>query len=177
MIPMRITTTRHVVSRFDPAWGHVVRSHGALDVTPYRKYCDTLDASHVLSMTDLPEAFTVFEIAPLKVRFEMFADSDRRNHWEIFRSHVISVSGVSLEKEGEILTENMHNIFTPQMIKDIADIICSIADGGGQSVFFTQPAAAGEFLDNCLRRLAREAADRQAAALALMVAAKNKDQP
>lgn len=167
MIPKRITTTRRVVSRLDPAWAHVVRAHG-IDV--YRSYCDTLDASEVLAL-QAPEAFTIFEVEPLKVAYEMFA-GDNPNNWEIFRSHVVSASGVEIEKEHGRLTEKMRNEFGRDFVSDVADIIIKIANGDGQQLFFTHPDSGAEYLSNQLRRLARAEAMANDAELVRTAAAK-----
>lgn len=151
-IPKRINTTRRVVSRFDPAWKSVLHRRC------YGEYCNTLNLEKIGDMSGLD--FTLFEIQPLQVAYEVFADDNgASNSWEIFRSHVVSMSGYELTKEGDRICEQHHKEISPAIIKDIANMIVQLANADGQTLFFTPPDGYMDFIVNCQNLRAKEAAD------------------
>jgi hypothetical protein len=159
MIPKRLNSTRRVVSRIDPAWKHIMMRR------TYQDYCNTLDIAAIGPLDDMPEPFTFFEVQPLRVSYEVFA-GDNPNYWEIFRSHVVTISGMDIEKDGDRIRDKHREEIGPDFVKDIAEMVIQMANGDGQAVFFMPPATAGEFIHNCLRSRVREAANAVSSAVA-----------
>lgn len=149
-IPKRINTTRRVVSRFDPAWTRVIHRRC------YGEYCNTLDIAKIGDISEFD--FTTFDVRPLQVAYEVFADDNgAANAWEIFRSHVVNMSGFDFERDGDRIRDKHHEEIGPKIIKDIADMIVQLANADGQTLFFAPPDGYMDFLQSCQRRLASEA--------------------
>jgi hypothetical protein len=155
-IPKRLTAARKVVSCFDPAWGQVVTDSSKRGV--YGDYCNTHDISVLGNPLDYPKPFTVFEVVPLKVQYEPYVDGDNTNWWEIFRTHVRSITGFEVEFDGDKIKDKYREEIGPKYVRDIARIIIEMSNVDGVSAFFTIPDGWLEHIQNCQRHHASEAA-------------------
>jgi len=152
MIPRRTNVCRKVVSRFDPAWRQLLTKRGA-----YGDYCNTLEIEALGDLSGLSEPFEIFDIMPLRVQYEMYVDGKNSNWWEIFRTHVKSISSIPLEMDGDRIKDSIRDILGFAYIEDIARMIVDLANIDGKTVFFMPPDGYGDFLLTCQRRLAKEA--------------------
>jgi hypothetical protein len=154
MIKKRVTSTRRVVSHFDPALANI-------DSERLKKYGETLDIKDLGDLSALPERPTVFEIAPLKSKYEYLAYSQTVDYWSIFSTHVVSIEGIEMERtpDGDISPKERDTLPT-DVVQNICSMIVSLATSTGAEGFFSLPGGFWAFIS---RTRARNAAEKMGA--------------
>lgn len=150
-IGRRLTEAQKVVCRRDPAIEQFKDEK-------IKDYVQTLDIEKLGSFADLATDVSVFTILPLQSKYESYIGEDT-NFWLIFQAHVKNVTGLPFEVEyedGKMLAKHRDD-FPPEVVADIADIIVSLANRDGKSVFFSPPAGFVEFIRNCQLSRVRQA--------------------
>jgi len=144
-IPKRITESRWLVSRIDPELIDV-------DLKLQRDYWKTLDIDKLGDIKDLD--LTKVKVKPLLAQYGNLNSDDRSamDDWLIFSFHVEEISDpiYKLEFEGigdnKYISADIRNQFPESFIKDIADMICQLANGDGVRIPFAIPLGLGDTL-------------------------------
>jgi len=151
----RINKVRKVVSRFDPSWRFVMEKNPD-NPRDLIDYCNTLNFEIIEKIGKIKVPFTVFEIAPLKVSHECYVNGKDSDWWQIFRSHVTSISEEILPMQGDKIKDEYREELPFNLIEDIGRMIVDFANIDGVSSFFTLPDGYWGFTQNCRRLLASE---------------------
>lgn len=135
MIKKRVTAVRRVVSHFDPALANI-------DSERLKRYIETLDIEDLGDISALTSRPTIFEIAPLKSKYEYLAySSGSLDYWGIFATHVTRIEGwgeIERTPDGDISGKE-RDVFPSNVVQNIADIVITLATSTGSEGFFSPP--------------------------------------
>ncbi len=135
-LPKRITKSRVVYSRVDPAIAKFS------DLEKHMQYCRTLDINDLGDLTKLLEQPTAITIAPLKTKWahlDKGESFDASDCWLICSTHIEKIDGMTLTWENEkagVLHESVREMLTEDVLFDIAQMVIQLANGDGANIPF-----------------------------------------
>ena len=152
MIKKRLSASREIISRVDPALA-------GFNMENIEKYVESLDIADLGDFSNFKNKPSVFTIEPLTVKYEYLVyGNSRPDFWGVFASHVKNITNLDfdLKFSENVLTDKMRDYFPPEVVHDIAGIIIMLANRSQEQIFFTPPAGFWGFISNAKNRLATE---------------------